>query len=450
MVQGLLDFFNPSPEKMQEIDPTYGVPRQFVRDAGINALGQVGALLLAAGQGVDPTTRAQLFAQIGNVGSGANADIYKAAQARLMGNQIQAAQREAESDAALRERMKDPNYLKSIGLTPEIAGTIGLKGVKEVLGKIAARDPLEAEERRRKLETDTLIRERLFGMGGSMPASGAMPGAPAPMPAQEAPSAVPGTVVNPPSAAAAPSAMGGGVPMTPEMQLLALRDPGRALQIMTEAQTKLATERARDPEVLRAEGGKLEIKNFMEKTAPAAQDAVGTLTNVYDARTALDKGMLSGALANNLLDLQRLGATLGIANPDTITNTQQFKAAIEKTVLPYLKAFGGSDTVEELRTIQRFVGSDVTLDERTLRALLDGQEKAARKAIDRYNKDRESLSPYLRTAEPIAPPPAYRLPQEAIGRIPAQAVDYLRNNPNLRKEFDKKYGTGAAATVLGE
>lgn len=46
-------------------------------------------------------------------------------------------------------------------------------------------------------------------------------------------------------------------------------------------------------------------------------------------------------------------------------------------------------------------------------------------------------------AAPSATPPAAMQPSQ-------KAIDYLRKNPGLRGEFDKKYGTGAAARALGQ
>jgi hypothetical protein len=64
------------------INAQFGVPEQDVRQAGINTLANVSALLLAAGQPMTGTQRAQLLAGIGPALGGMQGDILKSVQAR--------------------------------------------------------------------------------------------------------------------------------------------------------------------------------------------------------------------------------------------------------------------------------------------------------------------------------------------------------------------------------
>lgn len=94
------------------INPQYGVPESDVRQAGINTLANVSALLLAAGQPMTGAQRAQLLAQIGPAMGGMTTDIYKASQSRLMLAQQQKAQQEIQEENTLRDLMKDPAALR--------------------------------------------------------------------------------------------------------------------------------------------------------------------------------------------------------------------------------------------------------------------------------------------------------------------------------------------------
>lgn len=64
------------------INPQYGVPESDVRQAGINTLANVSALLLAAGQPMSGSQRAQLLAGIGPAFGGMQRDLQQSLQAR--------------------------------------------------------------------------------------------------------------------------------------------------------------------------------------------------------------------------------------------------------------------------------------------------------------------------------------------------------------------------------
>jgi hypothetical protein len=142
---GFWDFVTGNEAAMQQTNPTYGVPQQFVRDSAINALGQIGGLLMAAGQPVEPAIRAQLLGQIGGVGSGMTTDIFKAAQSRLMASQLQAAQEEQGRIQGLNQRLRDPEFVKRLGLTPDQAAILGPKGIANILETRATQKPTVTE-----------------------------------------------------------------------------------------------------------------------------------------------------------------------------------------------------------------------------------------------------------------------------------------------------------------
>jgi len=120
----------------KNINQRYGVPEADVRQAGLGALGNVGALLLAAGQSPDRGQRAQFLGQLGGAVSGMNTDIYKSSQARLMNAQQQQAMREVEETNALGaeiQRLGPEGFKAQYKIDPR---GIGLKDLREALTKI--------------------------------------------------------------------------------------------------------------------------------------------------------------------------------------------------------------------------------------------------------------------------------------------------------------------------
>ncbi len=148
MIEGLLggvrDFFTGGdPEKQREIDPRYGVPRADVRNAALNTLGNMSAILLAAGQPIEGSQRAQLLAQLGPAGAGFGTDLYNASQRRLMQAQMQEKQGEMQEMAALREaqRSNPQGLATSLGVPVEYIQRMSPTDLRQIMRQRATEDP---------------------------------------------------------------------------------------------------------------------------------------------------------------------------------------------------------------------------------------------------------------------------------------------------------------------
>lgn len=151
---GLLDFFTGSgdyadPEK---IDPRYGVPMSDVRQAALNSIGNMGAILMAAGQRMEPAQRAAYLAQLGQAGAGFNTDLYNASQRRLMQARTQEQMQEMEENKRLDALLKDPAQLQGLGVSQQQAQFLGRGGLRQLMANRAMQSPETAEARRIELE----------------------------------------------------------------------------------------------------------------------------------------------------------------------------------------------------------------------------------------------------------------------------------------------------------
>jgi hypothetical protein len=125
----------------------FGVPEQDVRQAGINTLANVSALLLAAGQPMTGSERAKLLAGIGPAMGGMQTDIFKSSQARLMNAQQRGAMEEARGLASLGDRMKtDPEGVgKLIGRDADFVRANTPTNIMKIMQSIGTRDPVQQQ-----------------------------------------------------------------------------------------------------------------------------------------------------------------------------------------------------------------------------------------------------------------------------------------------------------------
>ncbi|WP_354265391.1 hypothetical protein [Bradyrhizobium sp. JR18.2] len=167
------------------------------------------------------------------------------------------------------------------------------------------------------------------------------------------------------------------------------------------------------------------LKDLSEQFSGArgdASSAADTIRYVQSARGELDKsgGVITGAGANERLQLQKVGSLLGVTNPEAITNTETFRTQIKPIVLSTVKGLGAGSGISnaDREFAEKAAGGDITLDGATIRRVLDITERAARSKIQRYNKLGEQMRKSQPDLEQVAPmlsidePPAYSAPAQ--------------------------------------
>lgn len=123
-----------------------------------------------------------------------------------------------------------------------------------------------------------------------------------------------------------------------------------------------------------------------QETATAARDDISA---IHRSREELDQkgGVFSGAFADKKLYLAKVAEALGVPDAGAIKNTEAYGAAIGSRVASMVKAFGSGTAISDgdRRFAAAMAGGQVTLDEKSMRRILDIGEQAARGKIDQHN-----------------------------------------------------------------
>ena len=395
------------------INEPFGVPEQDVRQAGINTLANVSSLLLAAGQPMTGTQRAQLLAGIGPALGGMQSDIFKASQSRLMNAQQRGAMEEARGLAALGQKMRDnPQEIADlIGQNVDFVRNSTPTAVMDVMKKRAAVDPAQ----RRLTELQVSQAEQLQRARSEIPALLEQDASLSPAQRtmiQSNPQLwdeyIKSKIQKPDTATADyknymvvrdQAAAGGQTPPTFAEYMRDLKKAG--------AQTLTI-------------GGSPLVKGITENilaTSQAAETAAGTIRAVQSARAEFDQGIVSGITSPVELQIRKVLTAFGVDDPK-VSATEAFRTQMSPIILGLVRQLGSGTAISntDLQFAKDAAGGNIQLDSASIARVLDITERASREVLKRSNDrvkrglsrdpEAEKYSDYLLIEEPApyAPP----------------------------------------------
>jgi hypothetical protein len=131
-------------------------------------------------------------------------------------------------------------------------------------------------------------------------------------------------------------------------------------------------------------------KQLVDQRKNAQVAATQTIPSIFEARKALDDGAITGMFAAGKVNLQKLGAMFDIPAAQA-ENTEVLRSAIGSGVLAHIKELGANPSNTDRDYIEKVQGGQISLEEGSIRRILDIQEKYARQAIRNFNNDAKKL-----------------------------------------------------------
>lgn len=122
----------------------------------------------------------------------------------------------------------------------------------------------------------------------------------------------------------------------------------------------------------------------------SADDAVMTLETLREGKSLIDSGIYSGAAGEIKLGfdkwLQEAGVNVG---GETASNTEAYASSMGRMVGKVIKQFGSGTGLSDADRdyAEKIAGGKITLTDKSIRKLLDINERLARFEIRRYNKE---------------------------------------------------------------
>jgi hypothetical protein len=133
-------------------------------------------------------------------------------------------------------------------------------------------------------------------------------------------------------------------------------------------------------------------KEGMEIGEQAAmiENKYSAIDSIREARDILTKGIYSGYWGDMGKTVAK--ASMGaIGDRQKAARTEEFMSYIGNTVVPRLKEFGGNDSNEEMRYLQKIMGGDTSMEPEAISKILESAERKIARGIERLQRQRGAL-----------------------------------------------------------
>lgn len=153
------------------------------------------------------------------------------------------------------------------------------------------------------------------------------------------------------------------------------------------------------------------------------KDKQSAIDSIQDALSILNQGIYAGSYS----DIRKgLAKYAGIGDPAKVARTEEFVSYIGDVVVARLKDFGGNDSEQELKYLNRIIGGDLEIEPAALKRILERADAKIRRGIERLRaqaqsgEKKESLTT---TLSPTEEAPAPRKPTKRYNPVTKKLED---------------------------